>query len=168
VRQTTPTTVKAMALTLAVAGMVSTATGCSGSSGPPSKHSTPLRASSASAAPSGDEGSASHHAPALPSGVTAATAVPTKVANKAALRKNVTLSTCKTVSGGWGASGTARNPLHRPATYSITVFFTTTHATVIGNAATRVHLKAEATKKWSVSTRLHTPSSTLCVLRGVG
>jgi hypothetical protein len=124
----------------------------------------------ASASGAGDSSHAGNptKAPALPSGVTAATNVPTRVPNEPTLRKHVTLSSCKATPGGWGASGTASNPGPSNADYAITVFFTTDHATVIGTAATRVHVAAGGSEQWSVTTKLHAPASTLCVLRGVG
>jgi hypothetical protein len=106
-------------------------------------------------------------AQALPPGVVAATSVPTKVPNKPALRRNVTVSKCAAVSGGWAASGVAKNGGDSPTTYTITVFFTTKNATVIGTGSTKVTVDAGASKTWAVSKKMHAADPTLCVLRGV-
>jgi hypothetical protein len=105
---------------------------------------------------------------ALPPGVVGLTKVPTAVPNKPTLRNNVSLSSCASAHGGWAASGTARNPSKSSASYRITVFFTTDHATVIGQAATTVQVAAGASSPWIVTGAFHPASPTLCVLRGVG
>jgi hypothetical protein len=105
---------------------------------------------------------------ALPAGVTGATAVPTAVPNKPALRANVAISSCTARPGGWRAAGTVHNPASHAAKYRITVFFTTQHATVIGAAATTVSVGAGAKKSWRANAKFHPAKPTLCVLRGVG
>ncbi|SDP07637.1 glucoamylase [Nakamurella panacisegetis] len=104
---------------------------------------------------------------ALPSGVTAQT-LPTSVANVVDKRKNVAITSCAAVSGGWGAKGTAVNRSPKPVTYTITIFFTTTQATTLASAATKVTVKSGQTAKWSASAKLKAPRTMLCVLRGVG
>jgi hypothetical protein len=71
-------------------------------------------------------------------------------------------------SVGWAASGTARNPSKSSASYRITVFFTTDHATVIGHASTTVTVPGGASHPWTVAATFHPASPTRCVLRGVG
>jgi hypothetical protein len=102
------------------------------------------------------------------SSVAGATAVPTKVANNVKARKNVQLSSCKKVAGGWGAAGTASNPGTKPAAYTITVFFTSTSATVVGMGKTQVTVDPGSTRSWKVDGQFKAPAKMLCVLRGVG
>jgi hypothetical protein len=120
--------------------------------------------------PPGSPAPTSTHATvgALPPGVTGATAVPTAVPNKPALRRDVTLSACSATPGGWAASGTARNPGKSSAHYKITVFFTTSSATVIGTAATHVTVPKGQTKPWTVRGSFTPAKLTQCILRGVG
>jgi hypothetical protein len=99
---------------------------------------------------------------------TGATAVPTEVANDVELRKNVQLSSCKRIAGGWGASGTAANPGTKPADYTITIFFTTAKATVVATGATHITVDPDDTQKWTVHQKFVADPKTLCVLRGVG
>jgi hypothetical protein len=105
---------------------------------------------------------------ALPSGVVGVTSLPASVPNKTALRSNVTMSSCAAAHGGWRAGGTARNPAKHAATYTITVYFTTDHATVIGTAATKVSLAPGESRPWTATGTFHPATPTLCILRGVG
>lgn len=107
-------------------------------------------------------------APALPPGVTQATAVPTAVANDPAARKSVVLTGCAATDGGWSATGTAANPGDAEKDYTITVFFTTATATVLHTDSTTVAVKPGETKDWTVPGRFVAPEGTRCVLRGVG
>ena len=104
----------------------------------------------------------------LPSGVAGATNVPRSVPNNPARRADVALTRCVAAPGGWAAGGTVHNPAGTPATYRITVFFTTTTATVIGVAATSVLVPGRQSKPWQAIGRFHAPPKVLCVLRGVG
>lgn len=104
----------------------------------------------------------------LPPGVTGATDVPAKVPNRADWRKDVTLAACRSATGGWAASGTVHNPAKDPRVYRLTVFFTTTSATVIGVGHSKVRVPAGASQTWQVAARFKAPPKTLCVLRGVG
>lgn len=99
---------------------------------------------------------------------TGATAVPTKVANDIELRKNVQLSSCKRIAGGWGASGTATNPGTKPVDYTITIFFTTAKATVVSTGATHITVNPGDKQNWTVHRKFAAHPKTLCVLRGVG
>jgi len=99
---------------------------------------------------------------------TGATAVPTDVANDIDLRKHVSLQACRRIAGGWAASGTATNPGTEPVDYTITIFFTTAKATVVGTGETHVKVDPGHEKTWTVDRKLATDSKTLCVLRGVG
>jgi hypothetical protein len=78
------------------------------------------------------------------------------------------MSTCKATKGGWTAGGSATNPGSKTADYTITVFFTTTAATVVGSAQTRVRVKPGAEETWTAGKKFTAPRRTLCVLRGVG
>jgi hypothetical protein len=104
----------------------------------------------------------------LPTGVQQATEVPTDVANTPALRANVAITECSASDGGWKAEGTAKNPGDAAQTYTITVFFTTDHGTVIGTGDTKVTVEAGKTEDWTVAAKLTPAPKTLCVLRGVG
>jgi hypothetical protein len=137
-----------------------TIAGCSGSS----NHKASAPASSAHPSVSTSVSSA----PGLPPGVVNATSLPVSPPNSPALRSNVSVSSCAATTGGWGASGTATNPGTASADYTITVFFTTVNATVIGSAQTHVTVKAGGKESWSASATFTAPAKTLCVLRGVG
>lgn len=104
----------------------------------------------------------------LPTGVQQATAVPTDVANTPALRANVEITECSASDGGWKAEGTAKNPGDAAKSYTITVFFTTDHGTVIGTGDTKVTVEPGKTEDWTVRAALTPAPKTLCVLRGVG
>jgi hypothetical protein len=104
----------------------------------------------------------------LPKGVTNATAVATNVPNRVSLRKNVQLTSCAKVSDGWEASGVATNPASSETEYTITVFFTTASATVIGTGDTHVQVGPGSSQPWTVTGNFVPAPSTLCVLRGVG
>jgi hypothetical protein len=139
---------------------VASIAGCSGSS----NHQADAAASSAR--PSASTSVA--QAPGLPAGVVNATSLPASPPNSPALRANVTMSSCAATAGGWGAGGTALNAGKTAADYTITVFFTTDHATVIGSAQTHVTVPPGAKQNWQVSSKFTAPAKTLCVLRGVG
>jgi hypothetical protein len=104
----------------------------------------------------------------LPPGVVVATSIPNSVANSPALRKNVTISACQAVDGGWSASGTAINPGAQSEDYTITVFFTDDAATVIDSVETKVSVSPGGHEKWTAAGKFIAPAKTLCVLRGVG
>ena len=93
--------------------------------------------------------------------------VPLRVPNEAAARKNVQLINCNAVKGGWTAGGTVHNPTDQPATYLITVYFTSSQATDLAYAQTSVALDPGQTRLWSAKASFDAPSVVLCVLRGV-
>ncbi|CAN5633050.1 hypothetical protein BH10ACT8_BH10ACT8_16860 [soil metagenome] len=119
--------------------------------------------SSHSSKPPSKSGSAT----GLPSGVTGATSVPASPPNVAKLRTNVTMNACKATSGGWAASGDARNPGTNSVDYNVSVFFTTAAATVIGSGSAKVSVQPGGTEKWTVTGKFHPAAKTLCVLVGV-
>lgn len=96
-------------------------------------------------------------------------AIPTSVANDVTARRHATLdrSQCTAVPGGWHAGGTVTNAGRTPTAYRLTVFFTSSHATVLSYAQTTVKVDAGKTEKWSVSSTFAAPKSVICVLRGV-
>lgn len=104
----------------------------------------------------------------LPSGVEQDTKVPTKVPNVVASRKNVKQETCAATADGWKAAGTVHNPGSSAATYTITVFFSSTSATVLAHGDAKVTVEPGKTAKWSVAPKFTAPKKVLCVLRGVG
>ena len=105
--------------------------------------------------------------PGLPAGVAPAP-LPTDVPNSVDARTHVALTTCKAVTDGWEASGTVTNPAKSKVDYTITVFFTTSQATVIDSAQTTVSLEPGDKKTWVATKKFTAPAQTLCVLRGVG
>lgn len=105
--------------------------------------------------------------PGLPAGVAPAP-IPTDVPNAVEARSNVVMTSCKAAPGGWQASGTVSNPGKTTVDYTITVFFTTTKATVIDSAQTKVSVDPGAKKSWSAIKKFGAASQMLCVLRGVG
>lgn len=95
----------------------------------------------------------------------AATRIPLKVPNSVTARKAVTLAGCTAASAGGQATGTVTAP--RAAAYSITVFFTTSKATVVGYATTTVHATSGRVTPWQASGHFRAPHGMRCVLRGV-
>lgn len=104
----------------------------------------------------------------LPKGVSNATAIPSAVPNENTLRKTVALTACQKVTGGWQAAGTATNHASEAADYTITVFFTTSGATVIGTGDAHVHVDAGKSADWTATGTFTAPPTTQCVVRGVG
>jgi hypothetical protein len=93
--------------------------------------------------------------------------LPATVPNVVSLRRNVTVTSCHAISGGWEASGTASNPGAGPVTYQITIFFTTPRATVLDYAAASVAVQPGKTGGWTAEQHFATVPGILCVLRGV-
>ena len=122
-------------------------------------------------------GTSGHHAapttgPTLPRPtsthtLTAGPSIPLDVPNVPADRHNVTIGSCAGDSNSWHAAGTATNSTGVPATYEVTVFFTTEHATVLGFASTKVLTAAHKQATWSVASKFVNSGSLRCVLRGV-
>jgi hypothetical protein len=96
-----------------------------------------------------------------------ARSVPARVPNSVAARRNATLASCHSADGGWQADGTVKHAGGSPASYKITVFFTTSSATVIGYGDTVIQVAAGQTKPWTVRGTFDAPKGTRCVLRGV-
>jgi hypothetical protein len=136
----------AVVMAAAVLTAAAALAGCSGSSGP-----APTQ-SSASPAPK-----------AAP-----ATSIPASPPNDPAARQNAQITACKATKDGWEADGSATNPGTAPVSYTITVFFTTTAATVVSTAETKVTINPGATEKWAASSTFAADPQMLCVLRGVG
>ncbi|MBN9621124.1 MAG: hypothetical protein J0H43_15580, partial [Actinobacteria bacterium] len=111
------------------AACVLTVTACSSSAG----HSGPTGSSS---------GPASTPASATPTLTQHPLPPAQSIGNDVQLRKHVTLTGCAARSGGWGAAGTAINPTAKSVRYTITVFFTTTSATVLDYATSTVTVPA--------------------------
>lgn len=95
------------------------------------------------------------------------TIVPASVPNQDNVRKDVTMSNCTASPGGWSAGGTVRNTSDKMATYTITVFFTSSGYTDLAYAVTKVALDAGKSNIWSAKATFAAPSTVLCVLRGV-
>lgn len=106
-------------------------------------------------------------APGLPPGVSPATDVPTSVPNDPSARSAVSVAECAAVDGGWRASGTAAGSGDARRTYEITVFFTTSTATVLATGSTIVDVPAGGSADWTISESFTAPAGTLCVLTGV-
>lgn len=93
--------------------------------------------------------------------------LPSTVPNNLTLRKNVTITACHAIAGGWAATGTAANPGTSPGNYQITVFFTTPRATVLDYATVAVVVQPGKTAQWTAEQRFATVPGMICVLRGV-
>lgn len=89
------------------------------------------------------------------------------IGNDLARRKHVTLTSCAALPGGWRAGGTATNPGRASVRYTITVFFTTTTATVLDYATTTVTVPAGGHTGWQATAHFAAPDKLRCVLRGV-
>ncbi|RCG29940.1 hypothetical protein DQ384_17405 [Sphaerisporangium album] len=92
---------------------------------------------------------------------------PKAIPNEPGQRKNVKQTSCAAVPGGWAAEGTAANRGTTPVTYSITVFFTTTAATVLDFAKTEVSVKPGEVAKWKASKNFEAPDKVLCPMPGI-
>jgi len=91
--------------------------------------------------------------------------IPLKVPNQVPARRAVTLARCTATSAGGLAAGTVTAP--SAGTYTITVFFTTREATVIGYATATVHATPGKAIPWQASRHFTAPRGMRCVLRGV-
>ena len=130
-----------------------------------SESATPTSPGSAGSRTTG-KSSGTSVAGGLPPGVTPQT-LPTKVRNSIDKRKSVAITSCAGVSGGWGAKGTASNKGAKDETFTITIFFTTSQATTIASAVTKVTVKPGDTANWAASSKFKAADTMLCVLRGV-
>lgn len=90
------------------------------------------------------------------------------IPNNVAQRKYVSLTACRETHGGWAATGVATNPGPGATDYAITIFFTSTSATVLDYATTSVSVGAGGHATWRAEAQFAAPSRVLCVLRGVG
>ena len=151
-------------LTLAVAALAAVAAlvaGCTSSGSAKdsqsSSRATAAAPKSASAAP------AAKVAPVYQGKIPAAKSI----GNVVTKRKAVTLAGCAATAGGWKATGTAKNTGTKSAKYTITVFFTTSKATVQSYAKTTVDVAAGSSAQWTATRAFPAAKGTLCVLRGV-
>jgi hypothetical protein len=145
----------AVVLTAAVVAI----TGCSSDPGGSGTAAPPTHAPSPGAVKA---------APGLPKGVNQVVKVPTQVPNEPQLRHDVAITVCDAAASGWHAAGTATNTGKKVRDYTITVFFTTKHATVIGTGRTKVSVDPGSRETWSITDDFTAPEGTQCVLRGVG
>ena len=108
------------------------------------------------------------HARAAKAKAATATAprVPLTVPNSVRARQAVRLTACTATGTGGHASGTVIAPGTRAAAYTITVFFTTRQATVIGYGTAKVRAVPGKTIPWAVGTHFKAPPGMRCVLRG--
>jgi hypothetical protein len=142
----------------AVAAALIAATGCGGGQAP--SPARPAASSPAASAPSRTAGGTEAAAPAV-------RRIPLTVPNQAQARKAVTLASCAGTKAGGHAAGTIAAPGTSAATFTITVFFTTRQATVLGYAATTVRAAPGQATPWKVSGHFTAPPGLRCVLRGV-
>ncbi|SEH57150.1 MULTISPECIES: hypothetical protein [unclassified Leifsonia] len=119
-------------------------------------------------APTATRTAAATNIPGLPAGVQQEASLPTDIPNDPAARATLQLSTCAKTDTGWKAGGTIANPGKKPVTRTITVFFTTEHATVIKSGQTKVTVDAGKKQDWSIAPAFAAAPKTLCVIRGVG
>ena len=95
------------------------------------------------------------------------TIVPNNVPNQDSVRKDVRLLNCGQSNGGWSAGGTVNNTLGKAATYTITVFFTSSQATDLAFATTMVKVDSGKNSLWTAKATFAAPPGVICVLRGV-
>ena len=148
----------AFAIVVVAGAVVTSAAACSGSSNPlPSTTASTTATTTVSAPATSGKGQAT------------SAAIPTSVANDPKARQHATLerSQCAAVPGGWRAGATVTNASRTPTAYRLTVFFTSSHATVLSYAQTTVKVDPGKTERWSVSSSFAAPKSVICVLRGV-
>lgn len=93
---------------------------------------------------------------------------PSKIRNDVKLRRTTAITACTSKSGGWQASGKSVNPSKKDVKLTITVFFTTTAATVLDYATTKVTVPARGDAKWTAAASFDAAPNMRCVLRGVG
>jgi hypothetical protein len=93
--------------------------------------------------------------------------LPTKIANKPSVRKNVVQTKCAPIPGGWSAEGTATNPGKKEVTYKIMVHFTTTKATTLGYAQVLVPVKPGKTVPWTAKKEFPAQKKMLCPMPGI-
>ncbi|MDH2430447.1 hypothetical protein [Sphaerisporangium sp. TRM90804] len=93
--------------------------------------------------------------------------LPTKIPNDPDVRANVVRTECEAIPGGWGAKGTAKNPGENPVTYKIIVHFTTTKATTLDYAQTRVTVPPGKTVRWSAEKHFAAKRQMLCPIPGI-
>ena len=137
------------------------AAGCGGSQAAgPAGGARPAAGSPAGTAPSRAVGGTRAAAPAV-------RRIPLIVPNQARARRAVTLASCGGTKTGGHAAGTITAPGTSAATYTITVFFTTRQATVLGYAATTVRAAPGQATPWNVTGHFTAPRGLRCVLRGV-
>ncbi len=79
------------------------------------------------------------------------------------------ITKCVSTPGGWKASGNAVNSSDtKRFKAKITVFFTTTSATVLDYAQTSVDVAPGKTGTWTAAAKFKAEPTMRCVLRGVG
>lgn len=84
-----------------------------------------------------------------------------------ALRRTITLTSCKAVTGGWSAGGSAKNTTAKAQTYSMLVFFTDKYSRTIDFARGSVRVAPGKTGTWTATKTFSPPAGTQCVLRGL-
>ena len=124
-----------------------------------------LTAACTADAPDGGE-NGTESAPPVPR--VAVTPSSSPIVNEPESRRDVTMSGCSKVDGGWEARGAILNSGTKAATYTITVSFTSSESTVLARDATQVKVAAGKRKAWTSTARFKAPNPTVCVLRGVG
>ncbi|SOD74607.1 hypothetical protein SAMN05892883_3793 [Jatrophihabitans sp. GAS493] len=93
---------------------------------------------------------------------------PGQIPNDVKLRRQVSITSCTAKPGGWQAKGKAVNTGGKKVILTITVFFTTTSATVLDYATTKVSVPAGGTADWTAAATFAAEPTMRCVLRGVG
>lgn len=93
--------------------------------------------------------------------------LPATVANQPAVRSRVQVTGCMPITNGWRASGTATNPGTGTARYQITVYFTTTSASVLDYDIVKVSAGPGKTVTWTAAKTFLAQPKTLCALVGV-
>src|SRR5947209_8504157 len=76
---------------------------------------------------------------------------PSKIRNDVALRRTTQVTGCTSTPGGWRATGKSVNATKKDVQLTITVFFTTTAATVLDYATTKVTVPASGDAAWTAA-----------------
>jgi len=92
---------------------------------------------------------------------------PSDIKNDPAQMKNVAVTSCKAIGGGWSASGTAKNTQKEPVTFKVTIFFTTPQATVQGYGQAKLDVAAGKAGEWSTSAKFAADKDSRCIVRAV-
>lgn len=96
--------------------------------------------------------------PATPAGPT--------VTDVPAQARQVALTGCRAVDGGWQAEGDATNPGDDTVRYPVTIYFTSDQGVLVATGVTEVLIPPRATVQWRVSMSAAVASGVHCAVLG--